>query len=104
MSPNGANSPVGPARRQGGRSPGRPRPGLFRSGDANSIGKIGLVPDRGADDPVRSGKSPTHPFGGEGQGKTPVSIHRNNPASTAELSQRGDHRQGGLLQGLTAKA
>ena len=28
-SPNDAHSPVGPARRQGGRSPGRPRPGLF---------------------------------------------------------------------------
>jgi hypothetical protein len=30
-SPNDAHSPVGPARRQGGRSPGRPRPGLFCS-------------------------------------------------------------------------
>src|SRR5947209_2400203 len=103
MSPNDANSPVGPARRHGGGSPGRPRPGLFRTRRV-STREIGLVPDRSADDPVGADKSPIHPFGVEGQGQTPISIYRDHPASATELSHRVDHGTTGLLQRLTTMA
>ena len=75
--------------------PGR---GFSARREARSTSKIGLVPDRGADYPVGADKSAIHPFGAEGQGQIPISIHRDHTASTAEFSQRVDYRMAGLAQ------
>src|SRR5262249_55700982 len=69
-----------------------------------STQKVGFVPYRGADRPIRADVTAIHPGSIEGQGERTVAVNRHHPTPAAEFSQRLDNRLCGLVQRLVGVA